>query len=157
MLPFKKVKIPNSVKPRYEKIYRQFCWTDYDKDFIPIGVNLKYLAQMANSDNDEKATIELLKLYEKENKPAIRESKIQSEVVKYARGKGYKVYRILTENAPDRMFIGRFIVFFIEFKSTGKKPRNGQLTEHKKLKEFGFHCYVVDNIEKGKKVIDTWT
>lgn len=46
---------------------------------------------------------------------------------------------------PDRMCIlpnGR--VFFVEVKTTGKKPRKLQLWWHEKLRSLGYQVYVLD-------------
>ena len=38
----------------------------------------------------------------------------------------------------------------IEFKAPGKKPTIYQEAIHRRLKEHGFHVYVVSDIEQGK-------
>ena len=48
---------------------------------------------------------------------------------------------------PDRMCILKNKIFFVELKSTGKKPRPIQIFMINKLKDFGFHVYVVDSTE----------
>lgn len=128
------------------------------KSQIPIGSDLDALIQIANESWSEHITIQLLKLRDKLKKPDTPESKIQSQVVKYAKGKGMKVYRIFTQNAPDRLFFSKRGPFFIEFKRKGKKPTPSQDREHKELfTKYDQTVFVVDNIEYGKQVIDNFS
>ncbi|MBR5672458.1 MAG: VRR-NUC domain-containing protein [Spirochaetales bacterium] len=55
---------------------------------------------------------------------------------------------------PDRMCLlpsGR--VFFIELKTTGKKPRKIQQATHEKLRKLGFEVYVIDSTDSMKKLL----
>lgn len=90
------------------------------------------------------------------------EKKIEEAVCQYARDKGLLVYKFTSPNraaVPDRLFIlpdGR--VFFIEFKATGKTPTPTQEREHSKLRGHGIAVYVVDDVHKGKTIVDEmWT
>ena len=59
---------------------------------------------------------------------------------------------------PDRMFIapgGR--VFWIEFKRLGEKPTAGQEVEIAKIRGKGGIVWVIDDVAKGKQVIDLET
>lgn len=88
------------------------------------------------------------------------EKDIENAVARYAVKRGLLQRKYKTpgqRNAPDRIFFQQpAVVFFIEFKDTGKKPRPGQVREAEKLREFGFDVYFVDNIEEGKKVVDSY-
>ena len=55
---------------------------------------------------------------------------------------------------PDRMcLLPNGVIFFAELKSTGKKPTKIQSLVHRRLSELGFKIYLIDSIEKLKKVI----
>lgn len=55
---------------------------------------------------------------------------------------------------PDRIcLLPGGIVFFVEVKSTGKKPSKIQLHIHSKLKKLGFGVEVIDTTEKLDKLI----
>lgn len=89
------------------------------------------------------------------------ESKIETAVCKYAEKAGILQRKFKSpgrRNVPDRIFF-QFpaICFFIEFKAPGEAPRPGQLREAQKLNEKGFDVYFVDNVEKGKTIIDAYT
>lgn len=88
------------------------------------------------------------------------EKDIERAVVKYAQARGVLVYKFTSpgrRHVPDRLFIVAGRVFFIEFKDTGAKPRPGQLREAEKIKAQGVDVYFVDDIEKGKGVINAYT
>lgn len=56
---------------------------------------------------------------------------------------------------PDRMFITPWgHMFMIEFKSSGGKMTPAQAREHERLWDHGISVYVVNNVEKGKALID---
>lgn len=60
-------------------------------------------------------------------------------------------------NVPDRIFLfPHNIHFFIEYKATGKKASDGQKREHKRLRDRGHQVYVVDDVDQGRKIIDTY-
>lgn len=48
---------------------------------------------------------------------------------------------------PDRLcLLPRGLIYFVEVKSTGKKPRKIQKAVHAKLKELGFKVIVIDSM-----------
>lgn len=55
--------------------------------------------------------------------------------------------------APDRLFIKRGRVVFIEFKSPGLRPNALQLREIDRLKAAGVEVYVIDSIGEGLEVL----
>lgn len=87
----------------------------------------------------------------------IRESLIQREVVQYAKSKGWMVFKFDDRAAPDRIFFGPGDTFLIEFKRHGKKPRADQAFTIKELRSTGASVFVVDNIERGKQIVDDKT
>lgn len=88
------------------------------------------------------------------------EKDIESAVCSYAT----KTYDMLARkytspshrSVPDRLFLGHGDHhFFIEFKKEGGRLTLGQEREIEKLKKRGHRVYVVDDIEEGKRVVDT--
>lgn len=88
------------------------------------------------------------------------EKKIEKTVCDYAKLKGFAVFKFVSANnrgVPDRIFIKDKKVFFIEFKAKGKKTSSLQDVQIKKIMEQGIDCFVVDDIQKGKDIIDVNT
>ena len=89
------------------------------------------------------------------------ESKIETAVSDYATTRGLMQRKFKTpgrRNAPDRIFFQQpAIVFFIEFKAEGEIARKGQVREANKLRALGFDVHFVDDITKGKSIIDSYT
>jgi len=76
------------------------------------------------------------------------ERKLGAEVKKLG-GWSVKMLSGLITGLPDRLVLlpgGR--VYFVELKSTGKKPTKIQSAIHEKLRGLGFKVLVVDNSEK---------
>ncbi len=88
----------------------------------------------------------------------MRESKIESEVCKYAESKGFLVYKFVSpgrRGVPDRLFVdcsGR--TFYIEFKQGKGRLSPMQVREIVLLRDNGAMVFVVDNVDYGKGVID---
>lgn len=86
------------------------------------------------------------------------EKTIETAACKWARAAGWIVYKFVSPGnvgVPDRIFLRRGAVVFIEFKATGKKPTKRQLYELERLRAAGFASAWFDNVED---VIDylTW-
>lgn len=91
------------------------------------------------------------------------EKDIENPVCKYARDRyGMKAEKFTSPGrraVPDRLFsvdcdrLGGF-VFFIEFKAPGKTATPTQEKDHKERRRMGFFVFVVDDVQKGKEVID---
>ena len=45
-------------------------------------------------------------------------------------------------------------MFFIEFKRKGKAPTDAQYREIRRIASFGVRVFIVDNIDKGRSIID---
>ena len=88
------------------------------------------------------------------------EKDIEKKVCDHAKKLGCLVYKFTSparRSVPDRLFImpdGKR-VFFIEFKRLGKKPSPAQAVEIAKIKAHGVCCFVVDNVQTGKFVVET--
>jgi len=56
---------------------------------------------------------------------------------------------------PDRLvLLPGGIIFFVEVKSTGKKPTAVQLLVHKKLRTMGFTVHVVDSLKQLNEILN---
>lgn len=110
---------------------------------------------MLDLDGEKKAgKVEKRKLLEKD---------IENAVCKYARDR----YKMKAEKftspgrraVPDRLFTvpcsrpGGFL-FYIEMKAPGKKPTEKQERDHEERRRMGNKVFVVDDIDRGKKIVD---
>lgn len=85
------------------------------------------------------------------------ESKIENDVKDYAKKLGCLSYKFVSPSnraVPDQLFIFEGRVFFIEFKAPGKKPTKLQSKIHKTMQSHGAEVYVIDDLQKGKDLID---
>lgn len=99
----------------------------------------------------------------KVKKRELLEKDIEDPVCRYAKNRyGMKAEKFTSpsrRSVPDRLFSvatlrpGGFC-FFIEFKAPGKDASEKQAKDHKARREMGFKVFVVDNIERGKKIVD---
>ena len=89
----------------------------------------------------------------------VLEKQIEAKVCDYAKERGMAVYKFTSPNrmaVPDRMFVRPDgVIFFIEFKRGGQKPTDAQDREHDRLRQQKINVFVIDDVEKGKWVIDT--
>jgi len=87
------------------------------------------------------------------------EKDIERKVCDYAKSLKMLCYKFTSpsrRSVPDRMFITQAgVVFFIEFKRKGCKPTAAQMVEMVKIQKQGIKCYVVDNVDYGKSLINT--
>jgi hypothetical protein len=85
------------------------------------------------------------------------ESKIENAVVKHGKLTGWLSFKFNSASyagVPDRIFIRSGQVIFIEFKAPGKKPRKLQTYTINSMLSHGAKVFVVDEIEKGKRLLD---
>lgn len=88
------------------------------------------------------------------------EKVIEKKVVDYATLKGmlsYKFTSTSVKGVPDRIFLFNGVTFFIEFKQLNKKPTKLQEYQIKKIESQNIKVYIIDGIEKGKRLIDEIT
>ena len=101
----------------------------------------------------------------KEPSNKLLEKDVEAAVVRYAKSKGFWCKKFLSPNAraaPDRIFkIKGLDFFFIEFKRPGKvvkfpsdEHERAQLREHKRIRDVDGNVYIVDDIDRGKSLID---
>ncbi len=88
------------------------------------------------------------------------EKDVEGPVKDYARSKGFYVRKFKSDNnrsVPDDIFASpRGMVFFIEFKRPGKKATPAQEDEHQFMRERHLDVHVVDNVEDGKRIVDSY-
>ena len=85
------------------------------------------------------------------------ESSIERAVCDYAKKRGVFVRKMGgygQRGFPDRMFLYRGHVLFVEFKQAGKKPTALQAECIRDLRERGFEVQVVDNVDVGRDIIE---
>ena len=87
----------------------------------------------------------------------MKEKQIEKAVCRYARAKGFKCYKFSSpqnRGVPDRLFIHKGNIFFIEFKMAGKQPSGLQEYVINEIRKEGIFVYVVNDIETGYKIIN---
>lgn len=87
----------------------------------------------------------------------MREASIEKSVCRYAKGLGVLAIKFSPMGRrgwPDRIFLYKGRVLFIEFKAPGKKATPLQANAMEKLKAEGFDVFLADNARDGKKLID---
>lgn len=85
------------------------------------------------------------------------EKVIERQVCSHARSLGMLEYKFVSpqrRSVPDRVFVFKGKVFFIEFKRFGEKPTPAQAIEHQKLRDHGVEVFVVDNVPQGKTILN---
>ena len=88
------------------------------------------------------------------------ESNLEQKVVEYSNERGVlslKLNVLGRVGWPDRLFLYKGRVLFIEFKRQGEKPRKLQEYVHNQLRNQGFCVVVVDNFSQGYARIDDLT
>lgn len=93
-------------------------------------------------------------------KKTLLEKDIEQPVCRYARNchkmKVEKFTSPSRRSVPDQLFTNRYgFMFFIEFKAPGKEPTPSQRKDHEDRRKRGVKVFVVDNVEEGKKIVDT--
>jgi hypothetical protein len=85
------------------------------------------------------------------------ESKLEKKCREWAYTKfAISSIKLGTAGLPDRMFLRRGKVIFIEFKAEGKKARALQKLSHQQLDALGFAVHVVDDFNAFKILICQW-
>lgn len=87
----------------------------------------------------------------------MNESHIETKVTEYARSLGVLSLKINVRGQvgwPDRMYIWKGQVWFVEFKAPHEKPRAIQEYIHGELRKRGIRVFVVDNITEGRRIIN---
>lgn len=88
------------------------------------------------------------------------EKQIELAVCEYAKTKRFLAYKFTSPAraaVPDRLMVTpKGECFFIEFKRKGAKATPAQEREHARLRDQGCQVWVIDDVQKGKSIIDMW-
>ena len=87
----------------------------------------------------------------------MKENIIEKTVCEYAKKNDWLVYKFSSpsnKGVPDRIFIKEGLILFIEFKASKAKPTKLQQKVINHLKDENCNVFVIDNIDKGKKLFD---
>jgi Holliday junction resolvase len=90
-------------------------------------------------------------------KPVARESKVEKEIREYAEATGWWVTKFTSpgrKGVPDRIFIQKGIVTFIEIKRPGEEPTPQQELRIQEMKKHGALVCWVDSFAKAKEWLD---
>lgn len=91
-------------------------------------------------------------------KKPLLEKDIERAVCEYARSKGVMALKFNSMNraaVPDRLFIAKGgTMWFCEMKRPGAVPTPAQEREHARLRALDVRVYVIDDIERGKFMVD---
>ena len=85
------------------------------------------------------------------------ESYIERRVCEYAVSRScvnFKFSSSSRKGVPDRIFLYKGSVMFIEFKRNDKKPTKLQEYTHCIIRDHGIDVHVIDNVLSGKECID---
>ncbi len=86
----------------------------------------------------------------------IRESKVESDIRIYAKHRGWWQAKFVApgkRGVPDRLFIRRGCVIFIEIKKAGETPTVQQARRHTEMREHGAKVYWVDNLNDAMEIL----
>lgn len=85
-----------------------------------------------------------------------KEIVLELDIVKEAEDDGWLVRKLQyvgRRGAPDRMFVKRGRIVFIEFKRKGEQPDGLQRREHDRLRGQGIQVHVIDNHDDARKLL----
>lgn len=85
------------------------------------------------------------------------EKKIERRLVERMQAIGGECIKMLADQysgLPDRLCIHHGYFFFVELKSTGKKPRKIQESVHAKLRRAGAEVFVIDSLESVDELVE---
>ena len=88
----------------------------------------------------------------------MRESQVEKKVVEWAKAHNWITYKLGgmgDRGKPDRVFLHRAVVLFIEFKAPHKIPSALQLWHSRQLAQRGYSVHFVDNAADGITILQT--
>ena len=89
----------------------------------------------------------------------IRESKVEAEIRKYAKSRGWWVAKFVSpglRGVPDRIFIRNGVTVFLEVKRPGEEPTLQQRKRHTDMRQYGARVYWVDSLADAMEVLNEW-
>lgn len=85
-----------------------------------------------------------------------REIEIEQPACDFAKNRGWFEAKIASSNKngmPDRIFIRRGQVMFIEFKRPGEDASPQQKRRHREIRKHGIPVHVCDNLEEARELL----
>lgn len=85
-----------------------------------------------------------------------RENKGEAEACRFAELRGWMVVKIMMcniDSMPDRLFMRRGRVIFIEFKRSGEQARKKQAKRHREIRAHGVEVFVCDTAEEAMEIL----
>jgi hypothetical protein len=86
-----------------------------------------------------------------------RESVVERQAaLDFAESRGWWQAKFVSPSkrgVPDRIFIRKGRVVFIEFKRRGKEATTQQKKRHREMRAHGAEVYVVDNLAEAKRIL----
>ncbi len=79
------------------------------------------------------------------------EEEIENYLKKVAKENNFLCYKFKSpgnNGVPDRLLIGHDMIFFVETKAPGEKPRKLQLRVFNRIRQHGANVFVLDTKEK---------
>lgn len=86
----------------------------------------------------------------------MRESKIEKSIINFAIARGWFQCKFTSPSLnamPDRFFLRRGKIIFIEIKAPGEVPTEQQAKRHRDLRDHGAEVYWFDNLEDAMEVL----
>ena len=90
------------------------------------------------------------------SKGALLEKIDEQKVVSFAESKGFMVLKLNVlgrRGWPDRLFLYKGAIFFIEFKRVGEQPEKLQQEIHARIRRNNIDVYIIDNWTDGSHLI----
>jgi hypothetical protein len=85
------------------------------------------------------------------------DKKLKKVIEVNLKGIYWKIPAIHISGIPDRLcLLPKGIIFFVELKTMGQKPRAIQLYIHRKLRELGFMVIIVDNSQTITHILEKY-
>lgn len=84
------------------------------------------------------------------------EVSLEEAVIDYAHKRGWWEGKFVCPGqvgVPDRIFIRRGRVIFIELKKLGEKPKPKQLSKHAEMRKYGAEVFWTDNLEEAMRIL----
>ena len=89
--------------------------------------------------------------------PIIKESSVQTSIIKYLKSEGWFVTKLVstsTSGIPDLLAIRNGRTIFIEVKRIGGKTSSIQDYRIKELKSYGVEVFIFDNLQDAKRTLN---
>lgn len=93
--------------------------------------------------------------WDKPLKPVL-EADIEEDINDYAQRRGWWARKFVTPGnvgPPDRIFIRRARIVFMEIKRPGEEPRASQVQVMKEMREHGAEVHWCDNLQQAKEIL----